>query len=316
MVKDTHTSLEDGPNFIGKTMSGKITQYNGEDMVDGLNMVTNFVPKVGNGIGIGFSVASSELAAQREERNIKRRLGLSNLSSASYLPAVKEKLSDLRSRWKEGAASATGGLGGALGAGALATAIMGGPPGMIAGLIVGGAGGIAGGWGGSKIYKAIAGRGQDPIAIISQITDARAQKQDVPEEVVFAALAANLRGKAGQDAAQKLRKAAGTRYFDDAVNDGKLDALKELMQDQQILRDIRTQTSMRRDITDLSKSVVTQFAELINSDQLSAPRLLRRYSPLLLKRQPMRQESMMADDAPGYPSSLPNLGSMNLGKPR
>lgn len=279
--KDNNKDAAQEPNFIRRTAAGDITNYTKEEVVDGLNMASNLLPKVGGPLSIGLSAASAEYAGQREERTIEKALHTRRLESMRFVPAVKEKLGDLRGRWKGGAIAASASLAGTLMAVGAAAALLGGPPGWIAGLVIGGAGAIVGGYAGGKAYRYFTGQIQDTVGIVARIGQAQSKGEGVPEEVVFAALASNLRGKDAKYAQQLLREKAHTRYFHEAVADGKIEELAEVMRDERMQRILRQQTGMPMDLSDMNKSVTAQYADYINSGRMQARQLLKPYfSPL------------------------------------
>lgn len=282
------------------------------------NMGSNLIPRLGGPLGVGLSALGSDLEAEREEKQIARKFGTRHLGSMQYIPAMRAKLGELRSRWKEGAVTAGTGLAGTMVAMGVAGAALG-PIAWIPSLVIGGAGAIAGGYAGSKAYRRLAGQIQDTVAIVSQIREAQKNDEAIPEEVVFAALASKLRGKDAKEAGALLYQKTGTRYFHEAVEQGKLEGLAEMMKDPDmqrrgIERKLRRLTNMPMDLSNINKSVVTQYAEYLNSGRMDAKYLLRQFSPLDIKPVVMAYGAPSAEiSAPAnIPSRLQDSHSANL----
>lgn len=306
-------TIKENPNFIGTTLSGKF-DYNKEELVEGVGLASNFLPKLGSVAGTAVAPATvltsaigGQMAADREEAIAERKLGL-KLRAMHGARAVKEKLHDWRGRWKEGAVSATTGLAGTAATIGLATAAFGGPPGWIAGLLIAGAGGIAGGYVGSKAYRQVVGQSQDVIAITGKIREAWKNNEQIPEEVIFAALAAKLPGKDGKLAGDLLKQKTGTRYFHEALEQGKIEELGELMNNKKLKQAIRWHSNMPPDISDLNRSVVSQYAELINRRQMDPNRLLRSFSQSTLNLMPPLGSSLDMGKPPFTPA-MPNISN-------
>lgn len=269
------------------------------------NMGSNLIPKLGGPLGVGLTALGSDIEAEREERGIARKLGTRHLDSMQYMPAVKSKLGELRGRWKEGAVSASAGIAGSMAAMGAAGLLFTGPIGWVPGLLIGGAGAIAGGYAGNKTYKKITGRIQDTLAIAVTISDTLKKGEQVPEEVVFAALASKLRGREGKEASAMLYEKTGSRYFQDAVEQGKMDALREMMQSPRMERMLRRRSNMPLDMSDMSKSVVTQYAEYLNSGRMGVKALLKSFSPLDVR--PEVQHYVPQSAAYASPSVTPSM---------
>ena len=133
-----------------------------------------------------------------------------------------------------------------------------------------------GGIGGSYFYnEVIKDQAQDPIVINQQIIEMRKAGQEVPAEVVFACLAANVSGKAGKDIDSKLKRYTGETLFTEVLgNPNKVKNLPHMMSDPNIDNILRAKYQIPLDPQNPSKTVAEQYMELLNSGKLEPQNLL------------------------------------------
>lgn len=252
-------------------------------------------------VDVGLATLEGEMQAQKDARKISRSIGdLNRLARANG--TYRRKKRELDDRWKEGmmeaGVSAAGGAAGGAAVGALIGTSLG-PIGTLVGF---GVGSIAGGFGASKIYNtACVKQAQDPVTIQMQICKMRAAGQEVPKEIVFAALAADLSGKAGKKADKVLKRYTGTKLYTEALQlpDG-MQKLSALMNDQPTRTSIRAATKLPRDLNDPMKSTVTQYAELINSGALDPAKMFDK-GAVLMAFENLASQKSTAPVAPEVP---------------
>jgi hypothetical protein len=220
-------------------------------------------------IGNVAPTAISVYSAEEERAEIAKTFCKGNVRIAMQNPAIKHKMKDLDERWQGAVLSS--GL--SIACGAAAGAMVGVFTPLPFALLLGS---LAGGIGGNYLYDDVLKKqAQDPLVINEQIVKMQASGQAVPEEMVFAALAANVSGKAGAIIDKKLKQYTGTEYFTEALGKPeKIAKLTALMNNPAIDDIIRTQTQMPFDPQNHHKPVAVQYTELLNSGRLDARELL------------------------------------------
>lgn len=135
---------------------------------------------------------------------------------------------------------------------------------------------IAGGFAGNYIYdNAIKEQKQDPIVINQQIIQMRAAGKEVPAEVVFACLAANISGEAGKKIDGICERYTGEKIYTAVLEDQKKIAKLAAMMNNQTVDDmLRAKYQIPLDPQNPNKTVVEQYAELLNSGKLEPQNLL------------------------------------------
>jgi hypothetical protein len=184
-----------------------------------------------------------------------------------YDPVYREKIKELDTEPYFRAGGAVASIAGALGGGALLIAF-----GPIASVL----GAMGGGYVTGSIYDRIFKRdAQEQIDITMQAAKMQAAGEQVPAEVIFAGLAANLKGTQGEHASRLLKNLTGTESFLEALGEPKnLEKLRAMMHDPTINSYIAAQTGMIPDPVNINRPVAEQYAELINTGKLYASKIL------------------------------------------
>jgi len=224
-----------------------------------------------SGIGEGalnfVGVPIAAYTAHNEKADLNNYFGKGDLKKAKENPVVRKKLKELDERW-EGAVweSIFGWIGGIVLGGILCFLT---PIPTIVGM-------IAGGIGGSYLYNSMCEKqAEDPLVINEQIIKMRTNGENVSPEVVFAALAANVSGKTGEEVDKTLKRYTGKELFSEVLgNPASVEKLTAMMNNPRIDSIIRAQTRMPMDQENQSKSVAVQYAELINSGRMDVRDLL------------------------------------------
>lgn len=221
----------------------------------------------GNFIGVPMAAYS----ASNEEADLAKFFGSGSIEAAKRNPAVRKKMKELDERWEGAVWESLFSLVG----GAIAGAVLGFlAPVPIPGLSI--IGMIAGGFAGSSLYGSMCEKqAEDPLVINEQIIKMREAGEIVPANVVFAALAANVSGKAGENVDKTLKRYTGKEVFNEVLgNPASVARLSAMMNNPAIDSILRVQTGMSPDPQNPNKSVAEQYAELINSGKLHARDLL------------------------------------------
>jgi len=269
--------------------------------LDGVGMVEKFAPKVGKIIPYSSSIGAVLSGAEAYYNEDITRVRISKYFNGASIKQLVRHNPALRNRLENGgvdwgnmagsmASSAAGAAVGAAGAGALISAIPLLLPIMpiafpIAMLVGSGFGGYVA----NKLYSdTFVKQQQDPIIINMQIAKMNSVGEAIPSEVVFAALAANLKGRAGEYAEARLAKYTGTKLFMEALSDpSNMSKLTAMMNNTRIDDAIRAQTGMPRDAQNPFKTVAEQYADMINSGQMKPQNLLNPGEGLYIKSQTM-----------------------------
>lgn len=231
-------------------------------------------------------------------------------------PALRKRLEkevDWLNLAGQGAASIGGAAAGAIAGTALGGAALAFPP--LAPVAFGfmPVGTIVGGYAGGSIYNAICVKQeQDPIIINMQICKMREAGEYIPPEVVFAALAANLREKDGKMVDKTCNKLMGTKLFTEALsNPDNMPKLGAMMNNPTIDNAIRAQTGMVCDPQNPYKTVAEQYAELINSGQMKPQNLFNTGEGLYVTSAAMKGQHYNVD-VPITPEPRPNFIGRNV----
>lgn len=171
----------------------------------------------------------------------------------------------------------------------------------------------AGGYVANRMYNAaFVKQEQDPIIINMQIVKMREAGEVIPPEVVFAGLAANLRGKSGEYAEKLLEKYTGTKLFTVALSDpANIKKLTAMMHDPGINNALGAETGMPVDNNNPYKSVAEQYAQMINNGQMDPRNMLNRFEGLYsLKRLDRGDSSNL--DVPVTPEMRQNFIGKNI----
>ncbi len=261
--------------------------------LDGVGLVEKFVPKVGKIVPYSSSIGAALGGAQAyfEEDEYRKRVSrYFEKESLRHNPAIRRRLENGGVDWinmaGSMASSAAGAALGAAGAGALVSAmpfllpVM--PVAFPVALLLGSG---AGGYVGNSLYSnAFVKQPQDPIIINMQLIKMRNDGEQVSPEVVFAALAANLKGRAGEYAEKRLAKYTGTKLFTEALGDpNNMPALTAMMNNTRIDDALRAQYGIPLDEKNPFKTVAEQYADMINSGQIRAQNLLKSGEALYAK---------------------------------
>jgi hypothetical protein len=217
-----------------------------------------------------LSGAGDALSAEEEKKKLALQFCKSSTRITLQNPAVKHKLKDLDDRWQGTMLSSIVSMGCGAAAGAAVCTFI---PIIPFGFMVGS---IAGGVGGGYFYDNVCKKqAQDPVVINQQIIQMREAGQEVPAEVLFAALAANCSGKAGEKIDKICKQYTGKELFTEALADPKnMEKLTAMMNVPTVDNIIRGQTHMPPDEQNPSKTVAVQYAELLNSGKLEPQALL------------------------------------------
>lgn len=236
--------------------------------VQKITSVAGKIPSIGAGTIALSGIVGNTLAKEELER-IAHYFGEGELRQLENNPIYRDEINRTKGRWYEDMKEATVSLLGSLGGGALAGIFTLNP-------IIALAGAIGGGYAANGLYNAAFSENlQNPVAIAMQAARMQSLKEEVPAEVVFAALAANLKGPQGERAANLLEKLTGTKSFLEALGDPKnLEKLRAMMHDPETNNIIAAQTGMIPDPMNINKPVAEQYAELINSGKLQASKML------------------------------------------
>jgi len=251
--------------------------------VDGIGIAEKFSPKFGKIVPYSSTVSAALGGAQAylEEGEYRKRVSkYFEPASLRHNHALRRRLEnggvDLPSMAGSMAASAAGAAVGAAGAGALVSAI---PlllpimPFAFPAAILLGSG--VGGYIGNSLYSDnFVKQPQDPITVNMQIIKMRSDGEAVPPVVIFSALVANLKGRGGQYAENRLVKYTGTRLFTEALSDPQnIPKLTAMMNNTRIDNALRAQYGIPRDEQNPFKTVAEQYADMINSGQMKAQNL-------------------------------------------
>jgi hypothetical protein len=268
----------DERGIVQKLSSGDIGALDAADVANAATMAAGFVGSAIPGVDalqVGFSGIAGHAEATRDYSRISQRFGnVKQLSRSS--PAFKRALSRIDDRWKDSMIETGVQVGGGILGGAALGALIGMPIPLIGAPIGFVIGSIVGGMIANNIYQNTwAQQVQDPIAINEQICKMREAGEEVPKELVFAALAANLSGKDGRRVDKLLKRHTGTTLFSEALaKETNIDRIGVIMNDPVVRNAIRVQTLCPRDTADPAKSVAEQYAEMINSGQMDPRDLL------------------------------------------
>jgi hypothetical protein len=253
--------------------------------VDGIGIAEKFSPRFGKIVPYSstISAALGGTQAYLEENEYRKRVSkYFERASLRYNPILRRRLENGGVDWSSMAgsmaSSAAGAAIGAAGAGALVSAIpfllpvM--PFALPVALLVGSG---VGGYVGNSLYNdAFVKQPQDPIIINMQAIKMRSDGETVPPEVIFAALAANLKGRGGQYAEDRLLKYTGTKLFTEALSDPQnMSKLTAMMNNSRIDNVLRAQYKIPHDEQNPYKTVAEQYADLINSGQIRAQDMLK-----------------------------------------
>lgn len=254
------------------------------DVVDGLRMgatAAALVPgpyaAAGDLVAAPFGVTEAIITSDRDYIRLSALLDQDLQRADRDSPGVHKKLNELSSRAYQKAGeyglSAAGAGAGYVAAGALAGSVIG-PVGTIGGMIIGTVGAMGGGMAAHYLYdEAFKTQDQDAVELTAKIREAQAKgAKDIPPEIVFAALAANLPEAVGKRVEDRLQQLTGTRMFHEAVAQGKTKELQQMMREFDDV--IRADTYMPLDPDNLSKTTAEQYAQLLNNGQLDARALL------------------------------------------
>ncbi len=290
MVREAQNAEIDERGTLAKVAAGNLGVLDAADFANVAQVATGFAANnpIFGAANVAVSGVAGELEAGKERQKIARLFSDGDMRRAKDNPAVRAKLNELDDRWKgsmlESAIVVGGGallglligpiIGGLLGTFAIPIPFFG----SIGGAAIGGfIGLVGGGIIASTVYDGfIKDQAQDPLLINEQIIKLHESGQPVPPELVFAALAGNLSGKAGERTDKILDKYTGTKYFHEAMGEEKnMSKLTTMMHNPTIDNAIRAQTLMPPDDYDPTKPVAQQYAELINSGRLNPKDILR-----------------------------------------
>ncbi len=259
---------------LDKVTSGDFKALDGVDALHAGMTAGALAPGwIGDTVIAPMAVAEGAITSRRDYEHISALLE-EDLRHAEANPAIRKKVRELDNRayerTKEYGSKAVGAGVGWVGAGALAGSMFG-PVGTIAGLVVGSVGAMAGGTAASYLYEeALKTQDQDAVKLVTDLKEKGVI--DVPPEVVFAALAANLPEGVGKRIEDRLEKLTGTRMFHEAVAKGKTKELQQLMSEFDDV--VRADTMMPINPNNPRQSVSEQYAEMIKNGEMDIGALI------------------------------------------
>lgn len=266
--------------------------------------------------GVGISYLGEGARGQQQLDRMAYWFANGNIRQLEYDPTYREAIRRAEEAGYEGGKTAAWGFGGGMLGGAAAgslaalTPLAVFPPALA---VVGILGAIAGGSAAVNIHDAAFKQEvQDPITIAMQIAKAREIDGTVDPVMVFAALAANLKGEQAAHVDRILAGYTGTKNFTEAMADPNNIAKIEAMMHNPIIDSyVRAQTGMTLDPNIPNKPVAVQYAEMINSGQLPANKILEVGAGMYAQMQPnmMKQNTGMDSSIP-LPS-VPNMARNN-----
>ncbi len=323
--------IYDDRDGLAKLKEGDFRALNSADAADGAAALNGFTTWgnrasqvfLGNSLaakipalGVGISYWGEGARGQQQLDRMAHWFADGNIRQLEYDPNYRDAIRRAENAGYEGAKTAAWGFGGGILGGAAAgslaalTPLAAFPPALA---VVGIVGAIAGGSAAVSAHDAAFKQEvQDPITIAMQVAKAKELDGAVDPVMVFAALAANLKGEQATHVDRILERYTGTKYFTQAMADpDNIPKIEAMMNNPIIDSYIRAQTGMTIDYAIPNKPVAVQYAELINSGQMQANKILEVGSGMYAQMQQdmMRQGGSM--DTQMLTPNVPNMAHSN-----